>query len=110
MPLSDAVSPDDAAIARLIVCGAAAHPGVAQAPALRQLVESCVAQGVTDLEARAADLYLAAACSAGDPAAIARLDADLANHLRPVLLRLRVPEPDRDELVQRVRVVLLVRD
>jgi len=101
---------DDPDIAHLIVCGAAAHPGVAEPGSLRQVFASCIAQGVTDLEARAADLYLAAGCSAGDPAALARLDADLATHLRPVFARLRIAAADCDELVQRVRVALLVRD
>jgi RNA polymerase sigma-70 factor (ECF subfamily) len=103
-------SMDEPDIANLIVCGAAAHPGIAEPASLRELFASCIAQGVTGLEARAPDLYLAGACSAGDPAALARLDADLATHLRPVFARLRIAATDHDELVQRVRVVLLVRD
>jgi RNA polymerase sigma-70 factor (ECF subfamily) len=103
-------STDHPDIAHLIVCGATAHPGVAEPASLRQRFASCIAQGVTDLEQRAADVYLAAACSAGDSAALARLDADLAMHLRPVFARLRIAATDHDELVQRVRVVLLVRD
>jgi len=100
---------DDPATDRLIACGAIAHPGIAEPPALRELLAACIAQGVSDLEARAADLYLAAACGAGDPAAIARLDANLAADLRPVFGRLGVAIADHDELVQRVRVALLVR-
>lgn len=71
---------------------------------------TCIALGATDLEARAADLYLAAACVAGDPAAIAELDASLPAVVRPALARLGIPAGDDDEIEQRVRVALLVRD
>lgn len=101
---------DDPGIARLIARGAAAHPGIEEAPALRELFATCIVQSVKDLEARAADLYIAAACIAGDPAAIARLDASLPAIIRPVLIRFGMPVSDHDEIVQRVRVALLVRD
>jgi RNA polymerase sigma-70 factor (ECF subfamily) len=97
-------------VARLIAHGATAHPGISEPPAIRELLATCVAQDSGDLEARAADLYLAAACVAGDPAAIARLDATLPAAVRPALAKLGVPAADHDEIVQRVRVALLVRD
>lgn len=103
-------STHDAAIARLIARGAAEHPGIREPAALRGVLADCLAQGTTNLEARAADLYLATACVAGDPAAIAVLDASLPGAVRPALARLGVPVCDDDEIVQRARVALLVRD
>lgn len=94
--------------AYLVACGAAQHPGIDEPPALRGLLAACLARGARDLEARAADLYLAAACVAGDAAAIARLDATLPAVVRPALARLGVPAADDDEIVQRLRVALLV--
>jgi RNA polymerase sigma-70 factor (ECF subfamily) len=100
----------DASIARLIACGAAIYPGVSEPPALRELLAARIAQGASDLEARAADLYLAAACVAGDPAAIALLDASLPAIVRPALARLGIAAADDDEILQRVRVALLAHD
>jgi RNA polymerase sigma-70 factor (ECF subfamily) len=97
-------------IARLIAHGAAVHGGIGEPPALRELLAVCVARGTRDIEARAADLYLAAACVAGDRAAIGLLDARLSSVVRPVLAWIGVPVGDVDEIVQRVRVALLVRD
>jgi RNA polymerase sigma-70 factor (ECF subfamily) len=101
---------DDPAIAPLIARGAAECPGIVEPPTLRELLASCIAQGVQHLDARAADLYLAAACAAGDAVAVALLDARLPALVRPALVRLRVAASDHDEIVQRVRVALLVRD
>ena len=101
---------DDPAIACLIDCGAAAHPGLAEPAALRELLAASIARGASDLEARAEDLYLAAACVAGDPAAIAELDRSLPAMIRPALVRLGIAAADHDEIMQRVRVALLVRD
>jgi len=104
------ISAGDPGIARLIACGAAEHPGIGEPPALRELLAARIAQGASDLEARAADLYLATACVAGDAAAIAVLDASLPSIVRPALARLGVPASDDDEIIQRVRVALLARD
>jgi RNA polymerase sigma-70 factor (ECF subfamily) len=104
------VSTDDPDIARLVACGAAEHPGIAEPPALRQRLAACVTACANDLEVRAADLYLAAACATGDAIAITRLDASLPTILRPVLARFGVPVCDHAEIVQRVRIALLVRD
>jgi RNA polymerase sigma-70 factor, ECF subfamily len=103
-------SPDDPEVARLIAHGAAGNPGIREPPALRELLATRIAKGVRELETRAADLYLAAACVAGDPAAIAVLDARLPTIVRPSLARLGFPVSDDDEIVQRVRVALLVRN
>jgi RNA polymerase sigma-70 factor (ECF subfamily) len=102
---------DEPAIARLVACGSAANPGITEPAALRALLASRIAQGSTeDLAARAADLYLATACIAGDAAAIASLDASLPTVVRPALAGLGLPVSDDDEIIQRVRVALLVRD
>jgi RNA polymerase sigma-70 factor, ECF subfamily len=101
---------DDAALSHLIARGAAAHPGIGEPPALRDLLATCLADGVAGIDTRIADLYLAAACTAGDPAAIARLDETLPGTVAPMLVRLGVPHSDRDEIVQRIRVALLVPD
>lgn len=54
------------------------------------------------------DLELVAACVAGDAVAIAALDSALPALVRPVLARVGVASADTDELLQRVRVALLV--
>jgi RNA polymerase sigma-70 factor (ECF subfamily) len=101
---------DAEALATLIGHGAAAHPDVAELAGMRAFVaaraDAALAAG--DVASRAADLYLAAACVAGDPAAIARLSAMLPALVRPALARLGLPPGDDDEIVQRVRVALVV--
>ena len=52
------------------------------------------------------DAALAAACAAGDPEAIAALDARLPGLVRPVLARIGVARSDDDEILQRLRVAL----
>jgi len=107
---SQPLAPADASVVRLIALGAATHPGVSEPPALRALLAARIAQGSGDLDARAADLYLAMACAAGDRAAIALLDASLPAIVRPALARLGFSTSDDDEILQRVRVALLARD
>jgi RNA polymerase sigma-70 factor, ECF subfamily len=58
----------------------------------------------------AADLYLAAACSAGDPAAIAAFRDELLPVVRPALRKLGIAEETIDETEQRVLVAVLVGD
>jgi hypothetical protein len=57
-----------------------------------------------------ADLYLAAACSDGDAAALAAFRAQLVPSLRQALGKLAMPAPAIDETVQRVLVMLFVGD
>ena len=56
----------------------------------------------------AADLYLAAACMAGDPAALAAFRDQLVPDLRKALVALAIPPATIDEAIQRVLVMLFV--
>jgi RNA polymerase sigma-70 factor (ECF subfamily) len=58
----------------------------------------------------AADLYLAAACAAGDPAAIAAFHEVILPVVRPALAKLGVPDVTIDETEQRVLIMVLVGD
>lgn len=60
--------------------------------------------------ARGADLYLACACVAGDGAAIAAFEAAYGESIAAILRRYRRASHAADELGQRVRIRLLVRD
>jgi RNA polymerase sigma-70 factor (ECF subfamily) len=95
--------------------GAATWPTVALAPAAyaRHLAErvSARASETADHIIRtipAADLYLAAACTAGDEAAIAAFRDALIPSLRSALGRLGAPAATVDETVQRILVMLFV--
>lgn len=92
-----------------LAAGRAAYPAVAVTPALAAFVAERLAaiEAAHDPTARAADVVLAGACAAGDPAALAIVDAGLAASVRPALARLGVPAADDDELVQRLRIALL---
>jgi len=100
------VSPPE--VARLVERGRRAHPDLAAPDGLDDFVaeRARAALAADDPDGRAADLYLAAACAAGDPAAVARLDASLAERVRPALARLGLPASDDDEIVQRLRIAL----
>ncbi len=58
----------------------------------------------------AADLYLAAACLAGDEAAIAAFHDAIVPVIRPALAKLALSETTIDEAEQRVLVMILVGD
>jgi RNA polymerase sigma-70 factor (ECF subfamily) len=58
----------------------------------------------------AADLYLAAACAEGEPAAIAVFEATLVPPLRRALTKLSAASSTLDESVQRVVIMVLVGD
>ncbi|HTE51886.1 MAG TPA: hypothetical protein VK698_13620 [Kofleriaceae bacterium] len=110
-------SPADAAataamIAELVERGRAAHPDIAPPAGLDPFfaARADAARRSADPGSRAADLYLVAACAAGDPVAVARIDAQLPGVVRPALARLGLPASDDDEIVQRVRVALMVAD
>jgi RNA polymerase sigma-70 factor (ECF subfamily) len=103
------MSSDESIVERLVAAGAAEHPGVAEAPGLRALIARR-ATDASDIDARAGDLYLAAACIDGDSAALAILDARLPAIVRPALAKLGVPVSDDDEILQRTRVALLAPD
>ena len=100
----------DTTIAALIGHGAAAYPAIVEVSGMREFVaaRADAARAASDVAARAADLYLAAAIVAADPAAIASLSAMLPAIVRPALARLGLPAGDDDEIAQRVRVALVV--
>ena len=94
----------------LVRLGAESWPGLEEPARLRTVLAERLAAGAGNLSARAADLYLATACASGAKAAIAILDAQLPELVRPALIRIGVLAADVDEIVQRVRVALLAPD
>ncbi|HTC72785.1 MAG TPA: hypothetical protein VK655_07845 [Solirubrobacteraceae bacterium] len=54
------------------------------------------------------DLYLARACAAGDPAALAAFEGEIVAQIPSFVRRLRLPAESVDELKQRVRAKLLL--
>lgn len=97
------------AIDAVVAAGCAAYPDVVPTDDVRALVAPHADAALVANEQRAADLYLAMACAAGDAAAIARLDAMLLPMIRPALARLGTAASDDDEIVQRVRVALFAK-
>jgi RNA polymerase sigma-70 factor (ECF subfamily) len=65
---------------------------------------------VAAAQVRAGDLALAAACALGVPDALARFDAEVLPIAAAAVRGMRAPDADVDEVVQRVRTRLLVRD
>jgi RNA polymerase sigma-70 factor, ECF subfamily len=108
----EAIAVDAAEIARMIEHGRAAHPDIPPPAGVDAFVaaRADAARRSADPARRAADLFLAAACAAGEPAALARIDAQLPAVVRPAMARLGLPASDDDEIVQRVRVALMVAD
>lgn len=107
----------EALLAAQLEEGAQAWPTVALAPAgyLRYLADKLRerASEVADHVIRTmpgADLYLAAACTAGDPAAIAAFRASVLPVIRPALGKLALASSTIDEAEQRVLVMILVGD
>ena len=97
----------------------AAHewPAVQLAPAtyVRHLADKLVHRANEPADAvlrtmPAADLYLAAACSAGDAAAIAAFRDGVFPVIRPALAKLGLSQTTIDEAEQRVLVMILVGD
>jgi RNA polymerase sigma-70 factor (ECF subfamily) len=100
----------EAEVERLIAIAIAELPGVAESRHVREQLAARLVAGAQKLElaARAADLFLAAACVAGDRKAIEVFDARLPTIVRPALAKLRFAESDDAEILQRVRVALLI--
>jgi RNA polymerase sigma-70 factor, ECF subfamily len=105
---SEPTDSGEAAIARIIERGRRAHPDVEAPDGLAALVaaRADAIAASDDPDARAADVYLAAACALGEPAAIARLEIGLPALIRTALARLGVPAADDDEIIQRLRIAL----
>jgi RNA polymerase sigma-70 factor, ECF subfamily len=88
--------------------GQQAWPGIALgAEALADHVREV---GIDDvaLAARGADLFIAAACAAGDQAAILRFDAQYLARLEPYVARLQVPAELLGEVQQQARMAILL--
>ena len=97
----------DAALASAIAQGRTLWPGVALAAdeLARYLDEHGIAAEV--LEARPADLYLAAACAHQDPAAIAAFERTYLTQVRAYVARLDLSDEQIDEVRQGLRIKLL---
>jgi RNA polymerase sigma-70 factor (ECF subfamily) len=107
----------DALLAAQHAQGAAAWPTVALASAryVEQLARCVQARAEEPAERvigtmPAADLFLAAACGDGDPAALAAFQQALVPTLRQALGKLAMPAAAIDETVQRVMLMLFVGD
>ncbi len=97
----------DATLAELVASGRRAWPAIAIAPEtfVRHLAHHADAEALADVHGD--DLYLAAACLAGDAAAIAAFDAELLSRVPAIVRRIAKTPAAVDELVQHVRVAVL---
>ena len=112
-----AIADLDVLLAAHLAAGAAEWPSVALEPQIyvRHLADTLRARTgeLADHVIRtmpAADLYLAAACVAGNAAAISAFQTTVLPVVRPALAKLRVAEPTIDETEQRVLIMILVGD
>lgn len=78
--------------------------------ALRDYVATRLLRVADAATVHAADLYLCAACVAGEPAAIAAFDEHVIAQLTPVLAQLGLTRDEADEVRQQLRDKLLVAD
>lgn len=86
-----------------------AHPGIGlPASRLHARLRALRATAGEGIELRADDVYVALACLAGDPAALAALERKLVNAARPPLNRLGFSHDERVELLQMARCKLIV--
>ncbi len=98
-------------VAKLVTLGAAAHPTITEPSNLRaRLVAHAPDLEAQELETRAPDLYLAAACVAGDAAAIREVSDSIPAIVRPTLGKLGLPPGEDEEIFQRTRIALLAPD
>lgn len=100
-----------------LAIGGSAWPGVELEPQvyLQHLADAVRARSdeLADHVIRSmpvADLYLAAACTAGVPSAIAAFQVGVLTVVRPALGKLRLAETTIDETEQRVLIMILVGD
>ncbi len=105
----------EAELARLLEAGRAEHPGVALDPerfaswlarAARSALEGALDPAAALGQLHGPDLYLACACEAHDPAALARFEAEELPTVRAALADQRLAPALRDELVQELRAAL----
>ncbi len=96
---------DDGVVRGLYDAGAAAHPTV------RMTLDRFAArlgERAVGADARAGDLFLAVACEEKDPAALAAFETEMIGRLRSLLRRIESDRELIDELVQVLRVRVLV--
>lgn len=96
---------DDVVVRGVYDAGSAAHPTVRLA--FDRFATRVASRGIPG-DARADDLFLAIACEEQDPAALATFETDLMARLRSLLRRIESDRELVDELVQVVRVRVLV--
>lgn len=97
----------------LLAHGRRIHPTITcEAKDFETFVMSRLARGAShsDIQARAAELYLVAACLRGDQAAIERLDAQFLVEMRRAISRIDADPAFVAKLQRRVREALLVGD
>ncbi len=103
------------ALDALCATARAAHPDLGLAPEILAEAVADKAPADGDLAGlfrslRVADFYLARACAAGDPAALAAFEPILAAEVGAAARSVRAPAEVADEVGQRLRVSLLVGD
>jgi RNA polymerase sigma-70 factor, ECF subfamily len=105
--------PDSPELGAALDAARAAWPSLALDPdrfvaCLRRLLAGHPAPAELLARLHVADLYLACACGAGDRAALAVLEERMWPEIDSVLARLSLPAARRDDLMQDLRVALLV--
>jgi RNA polymerase sigma-70 factor (ECF subfamily) len=95
-------------IARWVALGQAQYPEITLDPARLAAHLERLGIAVSDEHAHATDLYLACACAAGDPQAIAALDRDLISIIRAAAQCIDRAPHFVDEVSQVVRERLLI--
>jgi RNA polymerase sigma-70 factor (ECF subfamily) len=112
-----AIADLDQLLATHLTAGATEWPSLALEPSiyLRHLADKLRerADELADRVIRAmpaADLYLAAGCTSGVPAAIAAFQATVLPVVRPALQKLGLPDAIIDETEQRTSIMILVGD
>jgi RNA polymerase sigma-70 factor (ECF subfamily) len=98
----------DAQLRELVEAGRRAWPAIALAPdAFVRHLARHVPPEIDLADVRTDDLYLSAACLAGDKAAVTAFDAEFLSRIPAIVRRVAKSQSGVDELVQHVRVAIL---
>jgi RNA polymerase sigma-70 factor, ECF subfamily len=97
----------DATLQELVASGRRAWPAIAVEPEtfIRHLAHHADGEALAKLESD--DLYLAAACLAGNIAAVTAFDAEYLSRVPAIVRRIAKTTAAVDELVQQIRVAIL---